>query len=350
MDFHDPQNDDPFMARAMELASLGKGWVSPNPLVGCVIVHDGRIIGEGWHQRLGEPHAEVNAINSVADKNLLRNSTLYVTLEPCTHHGKTPPCTDLILRHGIRKVVIANVDSNPNVSGKGADKLRTAGVEVVTGVMQNECRHANRRFFTFVEQQRPYIILKWAETSDRFMGGGPSKWISNEICRQLVHRWRTEEDGVLVGTSTAEEDNPRLNVRDWTGRDPVRIVIDRFLRLDNSLHIFDQSQMTICYNVLRDGEKENLILVKVDQQDLITELVKDLYRRNIQSVMVEGGALTLHLFISAGLWDEARVLRSKQHFGKGVAAPSLPANLITEETVSGDTLLVYYPAGYRQEN
>lgn len=337
------------MARAMELASHGRGLVSPNPLVGCVIVHDGKIIGEGWHQRHGEPHAEVNAINAVADKDLLRDSTMYVTLEPCTHHGRTPPCTDLILGHGIRSVVIANLDSNPNVSGMGANKLRAAGVEVVSGVLRDECHHLNRRFFTFVERKRPYIILKWAETSDRFMGGGPSKWISNEISRQLVHRWRTEEDGVLVGTRTVEDDNPRLNVRDWTGRDPARIVIDRNLRLDTSLHVFDQSQKTICYNVLRDEEKENLILAKVDEQNFLTEMVEDLHRRNIQSVMVEGGALTLNLFSNAGLWDEARVFRSKQHFGKGIAAPSLPANLVAEETVSGDTLLLYYPASHFQE-
>lgn len=348
MDIHDPQIDAAFMARAMELASLGHGQVSPNPLVGCVIVHDGRIIGEGWHQRHGEPHAEVNAINSVADKDLLRESTLYVTLEPCTHYGKTPPCADLILDQGIRRVVIANLDSNPNVSGMGASKLRAAGVEVVSDVLQAACRHINRRFFTFVEQKRPYIILKWAETSDRFMGGGPSKWISNEISRQLVHRWRTEEDGVLVGRRTAEEDNPRLNVRDWTGRDPVRIVIDRYLRLSPSLHIFDQSQNTICYNVLREEQKENLILVKVDEADFLTEMVEDLYRRNIQSVMVEGGALILGLFIGAGLWDEARVFRSKQHTGTGIAAPSLAANLVGEETVSGDALLLYYPADHRQ--
>lgn len=346
MDIHDPQMDASFMARAMELASLGQGQVSPNPLVGCVIVYDGKIIGEGWHHRVGEAHAEVNAINAVADKGLLRESTMYVTLEPCSHHGKTPPCTDLILEHRVKKVVIGNIDSNPNVTGKGADKLRAAGVEVITGVLQSGCRHMNRRFFTFVEQKRPYIILKWAETSDRFMGGGPDKWISGEISRQLVHRWRTEEDGVLVGTTTAEEDNPRLNVRDWTGRDPVRIVIDRHLRLNTLLNVFDQSQQTICYNVLRAEEKENLVLVKVNEQNFLIDMVGDLYRRNIQSVMVEGGALTLKLFIDMGLWDEARVFRSNQHFGGGIAAPSLQANLIERETVSEDTLLVYYPHNY----
>lgn len=193
-----------------------------------------------------------------------------------------------------------------------------------------------------MEQRRPYIILKWAESSDGFIGGGPSPWISNEVSRQLVHRWRTEEDAVLVGTNTAAVDNPRLNVRDWTGRNPVRIVVDRHLRLDTSLHVFDQSQKTLCYNVTRDEEKENLILVKVNEQNPVTEMLSDLYRRNVQSVIVEGGAVTLGLFIRAGLWDEARVFRAKRHLGNGIAAPSLDAKLASDEPVSGDSLLLYF--------
>ncbi len=343
MDIRDPQTATRFMARATELAMLGRGRVSPNPLVGCVIAHDGIIIGEGWHQKYGEAHAEANAIHSVDNKSLLPESVMFVTLEPCSHLGKTPPCTDLIIEHGINKVVIANPDSNPNVAGKGADRLRAAGVEVITGVLEAECRHMNRRFFTFVERKRPYIILKWAESWDRFMGGGASQWVSTEISRQLVHRWRTEEDGVLVGTGTARADNPRLNVRDWTGRNPVRIIIDRYLRLDPSLHVFDGSQMTICYNVLKEEEKQNLILAKVNENNFIPEMMGDLYRRKVQSVIVEGGAVTLGLFIQAGLWDEARVFRSKQHFGEGIAAPALKATLVSHDVVSEDILLSYWP-------
>lgn len=338
------------MTRASELALLGRGRVSPNPLVGCVIAHDGVIIGEGWHQKYGEAHAEANAIRSVDNKTLLPESAMFVTLEPCSHRGKTPPCTELILKHGIKKVVIANPDSNPNVAGKGADRLRAAGVEVITGLLEAECRHMNRRFFTFVEKKRPYIILKWAESSDRFMGGGTSQWISTEISRQLVHRWRTEEDGVLVGTGTARADNPRLNVRDWTGRNPVRIVIDRYLRLDPSLHVFDGSQRTICYNVLKEEENQNVILAKVDENNFIPEMIRDLSRRNVQSVIVEGGAVTLGLFIQAGLWDEARVFRSRQHFGGGIVAPALKATLISEESVSEDILLSYWPVATPHQN
>lgn len=350
MDIHDSQTAARFMARAMELAILGSGRVSPNPLVGCVIVYQGRIIGEGWHQEYGEAHAEANAIQSVDDKSLLSESVLFVTLEPCTHFGKTPPCTNLILEHGIKKVVIASPDPNPNVAGGGAERLRAAGVDVVTGILQAECHRMNRRFFTFVERKRPYIILKWAESSDRFMGGGASQWISTEISRQLVHRWRTEEDGVLVGTGTARTDNPRLNVRDWTGRNPIRIVIDRYLRLDPSLHVFDGSQETICYNTIKHEEKENLILAKVDENNFISGLLQDLHRRSVQSIMVEGGALTLGLFIQAGLWDEARVFRSRQHFGEGIAAPALKATLVADETVSEDTLLWYYPVTVTYNN
>lgn len=345
MDVHDPQRDAGFMARAMELAGRGLGSVSPNPLVGCVIVHEDRIIGEGWHERYGEPHAEVNAIRSVENKDLLPASTLYVTLEPCTHFGKTPPCTDLILDHRIGRVVIANLDSNPNVSGHGVEKLRSVGVTVVTGLLDAECRYVNRRFFTFVEEKRPYIVLKWAETSDRFIAGEHTKWISNEISRQLVHRWRSEEDAVLVGRETAIADNPRLNVRDWTGRDPVRVVLDRYLRLPPTLHLFDKSRKTICYNVLRNEELENITLVKVEEQDFVRAVTRDLYQRNIQSLIVEGGATTLALFIAAGLWDEARVIRSRKLLGKGLAAPSLTANLVAEEPVSGDTLLFFRPVG-----
>lgn len=336
-------SDELYMQRAFELARLGKGNVSPNPLVGCVIVHDGRIIGEGWHQHYGEAHAEVNAIHSVQDKNLLKQSTIYVNLEPCSHTGKTPPCADLLIQSSVKKVVIANEDSNPLVAGKGIKKLQEAGMEVITGILEKQGRELNQRFFTFIEHERPYIILKWAQTADEFIAreNYESRWISNEFSRQLVHRWRSEEDAVLIGTKTAAHDNPHLNVRDWSGRNPVRIVIDRFLRLPQTLHLFDKSQKTIIYNLLKHEEHENLIYIRLDEVDFLDRLIKDLFKRKIQSIIIEGGALTLNLFIQSGMWDEARVFKSTRSFGSGIEAPILKGNLIVEESVFDDTLKIY---------
>lgn len=334
--------DSLYMQRALELALLGKGSVSPNPLVGCVIVHDDRIIGEGWHQKYGEAHAEVNAIRSVDDKNLLKESVVYVNLEPCSHTGKTPPCADLLVQSQVKKVVIANVDTNPVVAGNGIKKLREAGIEVTEGVLEQEGRELNQRFFTYIEKQRPYIILKWAQTADGYIAreNYESRWISNEFSRQLVHRWRSEEDAVLIGTKTAAHDNPGLTVRDWSGRNPVRIVIDRFLRLPKTLQVFDKAKKTICYNVLKHEEHKNLVYIRLGEGSFIQELVQDLCRQNVQSVLVEGGALTLNLFIQAGLWDEARVFSSARSFGSGIEAPVVKGNLISQETVFSDTLKI----------
>lgn len=336
-------SDELFMKRALQLARLGIGQVSPNPRVGCVIVHNQAIIGEGWHQKYGEPHAEVNAINTVLNQALLKESTVYVTLEPCSHFGKTPPCADLLVRHQVKKVVIANIDSNPLVGGKGIEKLKAAGIEVVTGVLDKEAHDLNTRFFTYIDKQRPYIILKWAQTADGFISrtNYDSKWISNEFSRQLVHQWRTEEDAVLVGTKTAAHDNPKLNVRDWSGRDPVRIVIDRFLRLHQSLHLFDGKQKTLCYNVMKHEEHHNLSLIRLDEKDFIPALIKDLYKQKIQSVIIEGGAQTLSLFIESGLWDEARVFESPRTFGTGIPSPHLNGTLCEEQRISTDTLKIY---------
>lgn len=343
MNEHITSIDAGFMARALELAWLGLGTVSPNPLVGCVVVHDGEIIGEGWHRTYGGPHAEVVALQSVRDTYLLPASTVYVTLEPCAHHGKTPPCADMLLDHGVGRVVIACMDSNPAVTGGGAARLRAASVEVETGVLEKACRHMNRRFFTFVEHKRPYIILKWAETSDRYMARKnlDSKWISGTVSRQLVHRWRTEEDAVLVGAGTAEADDPRLTVRDWTGRNPARIVIDRQLRLSSSLHLFDNSSRTMVYNTVKSEEAENVTRIKLSERDFLRDMMADLYNRNVQSVIVEGGARTLELFIHAGLWDEARVFRSPQVFGSGIPAPRLDGHA-NEELVASDQLFLHH--------
>jgi diaminohydroxyphosphoribosylaminopyrimidine deaminase / 5-amino-6-(5-phosphoribosylamino)uracil reductase len=341
----DHHSEEFFMRRALELAALGRGAVSPNPMVGCVIVHNGEIIGEGWHRRYGEAHAEVNAVNIVHDKRLLQQSTVYVTLEPCSHHGKTPPCADLLVREKVARVVISNLDTNPLVAGRGIKKLRDAGVEVVTEVLKAEGSELNKRFFTFIEKQRPYIILKWAETSDGFIAreNFDSKWISNEISRQLVHKWRSEEDAVLVGKRTAQHDNPQLNVRDWSGRNPVRIVIDRFLQLRDSLNLFDGSQETICYNVVKQANQKNTALVQLGERDFLNEMLHDMCERKIQSVIVEGGLQTLQLFIDSNLWDEARVFVSSTSFDKGIAAPKLKGRIVTKTNIQSDSLRVLVP-------
>lgn len=332
-----------YMRRALELAQLGRGRVSPNPMVGCVIVHEDKIIGEGWHQRYGEAHAEVNAINAVADKSLLSKATVYVSLEPCAHFGKTPPCADLLVKHQVKNVIISVVDSNPAVAGKGIEKLKAAGIEVVTNILEKEGREINKRFFHFIEKERPYIILKWAETADGFIAqeNYDSKWISNEYSRQLVHKWRSEEDAILVGRNTAAHDNPQLNVREWTGRNPVRIVIDRFLKLSEKLSLFDKSQPTLLYNVLKHEEHPNLTLIRIDEQGFLWHLLKDLHKRKIQSVIIEGGLQTLQSFIDQGLWDEARVFKSMRTFGKGISAPHFRGNLKSTDDVMGDTLFIY---------
>jgi diaminohydroxyphosphoribosylaminopyrimidine deaminase / 5-amino-6-(5-phosphoribosylamino)uracil reductase len=334
---------DQYMLRCFELAKQGMGSVSPNPLVGCVIVKAEKIIGEGWHQRYGSSHAEVNAINSVVDKTQLEGSTVYVNLEPCSHFGKTPPCADLLIEHKVGKVVISNTDTNTLVGGKGIAKLKAAGIEITQSVLESEGRELNKRFFTFHEKQRPYIILKWAQTLDGFIArtNYESKWISNEQSRQLVHKWRSEEDAVLVGTKTAAHDNPVLTVRDWSGRNPVRLVIDRFLRLPDKLSLFDQSVKTICYNVLKHEEHQNLMLIRLPETNFLESILEHLVSIGIQSVIVEGGATTLALFTEASLWDEARVFTSTRQFYSGINAPKFIGSLVTEEKIESDTLRIY---------
>ncbi len=344
---HTPANQDIlYMRRALELAAIGRGHVSPNPMVGCVIVYNNQIIGEGWHKQYGDWHAEVNAINAVEDKSLLKESTAFVTLEPCSHFGKTPPCADLLIKHQLKRVVICNVDTNPLVGGKGITKLREAGIEVETGILEQEGRMLNRRFFTFMEKKRPYIMLKWAQTADGFIAreNHDSKWISNTLSRTLVHKWRTEEDAIMVGTQTALYDNPQLNVRNWTGKNPVRVVIDSQLRLPSSLALFDQKQFTICYNLIKNENKENLHLVMVEnKENMLQEIIEDLYTRKIQSLIVEGGSKLLNSFIGLHLWDEARVFRSTQVFGKGIAAPLFQGKLANVSFLKGDEISIYSP-------
>ena len=267
--------DTLFMQRALDLAETGRGSVSPNPMVGCVIVNQNQeIIGEGWHQAYGQAHAEVNAMQSVNDPAQLGSSTLYVNLEPCSHHGKTPPCAEAIIRHQIPKVVIANADPNPLVAGRGVKMLREAGVEVLEGVLEEEGHQLNRRFFTYIEQERPYIILKWAETADGFMAreNFDSKWISNLLSRKIVHKWRSEEDAIMIGKNTARFDNPKLTVRDWSGNNPLRIVVDRHLELSSNLIIFNRETPTVCYNLLKNEHLNNLDYVKVPANDFLKKL------------------------------------------------------------------------------
>lgn len=331
------------MQRALDLAKLGRGHVSPNPMVGCVIVHDNKIIGEGYHQEYGSPHAEVNAINSVSDQSLLPESTCYVTLEPCSHFGKTPPCADLLVAKRVKKVVIASLDSNPLVGGKGIQKLENAGIEVSTGVLEIEARNLNCRFFTMIEKKRPYILLKWAQTADGFIARNnfDSKWISSEQSRMMVHQWRAEEDAILVGTNTAQYDNPRLDVRNWHGKSPLRLVIDKNLRLSTDLNLFDGSLPTIVYNTKRNEERGNLNLVKIGEKDFLQNMLTDLHKRKVQSVLIEGGSFLLNSLIALGLWDEARVFECPVLFNKGIMAPNLKSILHEEARLQTDVLKIY---------
>lgn len=339
--------DELMMRRAMELATLGRGNVSPNPLVGCVIACEGEIIGEGYHEQYGQAHAEVNAIAHVRDPQKLSQSTLYVSLEPCSHYGNTPPCADLIVQHQIPRVLISNQDPNPVVAGRGIARLRQAGIEVQTGLLASEGETLNRRFFTFMRKKRPYIILKWAETADGFLAreNYDSKWISDAHSRLLVHKWRAEEDAIMVGTNTAFYDNPRLNVRDWSGRNPVRILLDRNLRVPTGHAIFDNSQLTICYNLHRNDHAGQNEFVRLDSEAGLSEILSDLFLRKIQSVIVEGGAALLQSFFAAGLWDEARIFKSPEQFGKGIPAPKPLGTLTSLDTLVADQLFFYQNLG-----
>ena len=328
------------MRRALELAEQGRGYVSPNPMVGCVIVHDGRIIGEGWHEQYGQPHAEVNAVNAVENKALLKMATVYVTLEPCAHYGQTPPCADLLVKHQVKQVIIGAIDSNPLVGGKGIARLEKAGILVKTGILEEACRNLNVRFFSSIEQERPYIILKWAQTADGFVArtNYDSKWISNEQSRQLVHQWRAEEDAILVGPNTAKYDNPRLNVRGIEGRDPIRVLIDRHLSAEQGLNFFDGSQQSLIYNTKKSEQSEKLEFIKLSSSGFLQSVLADLNKRKIQSLIVEGGSGILKAFIDAGLWDEARIFTSQTRFGEGIAAPHLLGKVISQVKLDGDRL------------
>lgn len=336
------------MHRCLELAQKGLGSVSPNPMVGAVIVHNNLIIGEGYHQQYGGPHAEVNAINAVKNQSLLKEATIYVSLEPCNHFGKTPPCSHLIVKHQIPKVVIANVDPFAEVNGTGIAHLRNNGVEVITGILDQEAAFINRRFFTYHIQKRPYLILKWAQTKNGFMDidrsqtPNESYWITTPASKRLSHQWRSEEDAILVGYNTVKNDNPSLTTREVSGKNPIRIVIDPQLQLKKDKAIFDTSSKTIIINEVENNTIDNLQYNKVSSVKSITEILNVLYKQNIQSVIIEGGKATLQQFIEAKLWDEARVLTANKNFESGLKPPVLAALANATEKVDTDTLQFYY--------
>lgn len=335
-------DDIRYMKRALELAELGRGQVSPNPMVGCVIVHEDKILGEGYHQKYGQAHAEVDAINDVEDQSLLSACTAYVTLEPCAHQGKTPPCADLLIEKKLKRVVVACRDPFDQVDGKGIEKLKNAGIEVSLGVSQEEAEQLNRRFFTSIKSQRPYVILKWAQTTDGFVAreNYDSKWISNPSSRQLVHKWRTEEDAILVGKNTAHHDNPTLTAREWSGRNPIRILLDSNLEIKNSSNLFNEDAPTLVLNSLKEEKKKNIQWIKTEMNNPWSVLRK-LHEQKIQSVIIEGGSQVLNSFINENCWDEARVFISINTFDKGIEAPTMDGTIVKKETILNDQLITY---------
>ena len=337
------------MQRCLDLAKLGLGYTYTNPLVGSVIVHENAIIGEGYHQRQGEPHAEVNAIKSVSDNTLLAQSTIYVNLEPCAHFGKTPPCADLIIKHQFKRVIICNRDPFDKVDGRGIERLKKAGIDVTVGVLEPEGKTLNKRFFTFHENHRPYVILKWAQTRDGFLDykrvEGHGKFalkVTNALSSKLVHKWRSEEQSIMVGKNTARLDNPSLNVRHWVGNSPIRIVLDAEGELPNSLNLFSSEGRTI---ILGNGMNPNPSICEVQSINNgkipVQEILDVLYEKGIQSILVEGGTDLLSQFIEADLWDESRVFTSKAQIGSGFKAPAIEARVSSSVKIQEDYLQIF---------
>lgn len=338
------------MMRCLQLAQMAEGKTSPNPMVGAVVVCDGRIIGEGYHHRAGEPHAEPNAIASVADQSLLRKSTLYVSLEPCSHWGKTPPCANLIVEKQIPKVVVATLDPNPKVAGRGIEIMRQAGIDVTVGVLENEARQLNRRFMTVQEKHRPYIILKWAETADKFIdscrltpGNGPVK-ISTSVTKTLNHQVRATEDAIMVATTTAVLDNPHLTITKWSGKNPLRVVLDRTCRIPATARIFDSAATTLVFTsakgyAKRKAAADNIIYRIVTFDDTLPQqIMTHLYGLNISSIIIEGGAKWLQTVIDAGLWDEARIETSPALLHNGVSSPKIDGFTVKTEHFGRNTI------------
>ncbi len=339
-----------YIKRCIELAKKGLKSARPNPSVGCVVVYENTILGEGYTSPYGGNHGEVNAINAVADKNLLKKATLYVSLEPCNHFGKTPPCSDLIVKHEIKKIVIGCVDPNSSVAGAGIEKLKSNGCEVVVGILEEECIAVNKRFFATHTKNRPYVILKWAETKDGFIDRVRNdddpltpNWITKTYARQLVHKWRAEEDAILVGTNTALNDNPKLNVRDWSGDNPIRIVLDKSLRIPRTHHIYNGSVKTIVFSELKETSINNVSFEFIDfSGNVPTQVLSLLSNYGIQSLFIEGGQQTLQGFIDADLWDEARIFTGDVYFKEGLKAPVIGGKQIRSEFIENDVLRTFY--------
>jgi diaminohydroxyphosphoribosylaminopyrimidine deaminase / 5-amino-6-(5-phosphoribosylamino)uracil reductase len=347
-----------YMRRCLELAQRGKGQVAPNPMVGAVLVYKDRRIGEGWHERYGEAHAEVRCLESVADedKHLISESTMYVSLEPCAHFGKTPPCAVRLAEEKVKEVIVCNDDPFEKVQGKGFDLLHTAGIKTETGVLMDEGRWVNRRFFCFHQQKRPYIILKWAQTEQSYFASsdGSRLQMSNRHSQQLVHKWRTEEAAILVGTKTAIADDPQLTARLWEGRQPLRIVIDRRLEVPATHMIFGSEARTWIVNEKEDKAEGQTRLIRMSfEGNVIEQLMERLHEEQITSLIVEGGAKLLNSFIESGLWDEARVFITPNILKEGVPAPLLTnSDKAFESDIAGDTLKVYVQreSKYKYEN
>ncbi|MBN1597499.1 MAG: bifunctional diaminohydroxyphosphoribosylaminopyrimidine deaminase/5-amino-6-(5-phosphoribosylamino)uracil reductase RibD [Bacteroidales bacterium] len=344
-----------FMRRCLELAKNGLANVAPNPMVGSVVVCKGKVIGEGYHMKYGGPHAEVNAINAVSDQSLLKESSLYVSLEPCTHTGKTPPCSDLIIEKRIPRVIIGTSDPNSVVAGKGIERLRKHGIEVITDILKDECINQNTRFFTYHEKKRPYIILKWAQTRDGFIDyerkpGEPIgiNWISSPLSQTMVHKWRSEEQSIMVGKGTVLYDNPKLNVRHWNGHSPLRVILDRKLTIPESAAVYNNETQTLILNKVKNGSNDKTEFVKIpDDHDDFNFVLDELYRRQIISVLVEGGKTILDYLIKADLWDEARVFIGDKEFKKGLAAPVIHSNIESETNILQDRLVIYRNSGVK---
>ncbi len=347
--FEKASMDENYMSRCLELARCGQGSVSPNPMVGSIIVCDNKIIGEGYHRQYGNAHAEVNAVNSVKEKSLLKRSTIYVNLEPCSHHGKTPPCADMIIREGIPNVVVGMVDVFSDVSGRGIFRMEEAGINLRIGVLEEECLLLNKRFICYHEKKRPYIILKWAQSADGLLdhkrksdNERKPSWINDEKELILVHKWRTEEQAIMVGTNTAINDNPKLNARLWKGKNPLRVVLDRTLRIQPDSSLFDRSIPTLVFTERNKSSTNNLEYCKIDFTiNVIDQVLEQLYKRGIQSVLVEGGAMLLHAFIESNQWDEARVFRGKNNFDEGTKAPIISSKLVSQDILTSTYLSVY---------
>lgn len=341
------EQHEKYMHLCLELAVKGLGRVAPNPMVGCIIASQNGMVGEGYHEMYGQPHAEINALNSVESPASLKNATLYVNLEPCSHQGKTGPCADAIIASGIKKVVVGCIDPNPEVKGKGIEKMIRAGIDVVTGVLEKECTDVNKRFFTFHEKKRPFIILKWAQTADGFIDRkrtpqeSPAK-ITQDAADMMVHMWRSQEQAIMVGTHTVIMDNPKLTTRKAAGVSPTRVVLDRSLKIPSNFNIFDKSAPTLVFTEQKTNANHNAEYIPVAfDGNLLPSLLKELYNKNLQSVIIEGGEKLLKSFIEKDLWDEAKVFYSNKNLGDGVSAPNFPFPSRAEIRIGDDTLMLY---------